>query len=275
MQVYEQVQEAAASVVRSIAPALPRIGVILGSGLGSFADALEDAVAVPYGRIPGFAESSVVGHAGRLVAGLCAGTPVLAMQGRVHAYEGHPMTQVVLPVRTMIAAGCRILIITNASGGIREDLMPGDLVVISDHLNVAGPNPLVGPNDERLGDRFPDMTAAYDLELRAVAHQAANAERLPLKEGVYAYTGGPSYETPAEIRMLRAMGADLCGMSTVAEVIAANHMGARVLGISCVTNQAAGLGGKLSHEEVQETAARVRLPFVGLLSRIVAALRER
>jgi purine-nucleoside phosphorylase len=272
MDSYARMRHAADLIGRRIAPRRPRVGVVLGSGLGSFADTLDDPAAIAYGEIEGFATSSVAGHAGRFVAGGSGAVPVLAMQGRVHAYEGHPIEQVVLPVRAMVAAGCQIVIITNAAGGIRADLRPGDLALISDHVNLTGRNPLAGPNDDRLGPRFPDMSAAYDPELRALAHRAAAAEGLTLKEGVYSWLLGPSYETPAEIRMLRSIGCDLAGMSTVPEVIAAHHMGARVLGVSCVTNMAAGLGGKLSHEEVKETADRVRDAFVRLLSRIVALL---
>ncbi|MCB9556424.1 MAG: purine-nucleoside phosphorylase [Deltaproteobacteria bacterium] len=267
--------ERAAELIRKrIAPHTPELGVILGSGLGAFGDALGDPVAVPYAEIPGFAQSSVAGHAGRLVAGLCGKRTVVAMQGRVHFYEGHPLSQIVLPIRALILAGCKTLVITNAAGGIRDDLYPGDLVLISDHINLSGQNPLIGPNDERFGVRFPDMSTIYDPELRVLAHQQAQAEGIDLKEGVYSWLSGPSYETPAEIRMLRRMGADLCGMSTVPEAIVCRHMGARVLGISCVTNKAAGLGGKLSHEEVAETAGRVRDTFIALLSRICSAIRE-
>ncbi|MFH1131317.1 MAG: purine-nucleoside phosphorylase [Pseudomonadota bacterium] len=273
-EIQEEVQKAAAFVVRAIAPRLPKIGVVLGSGLGQFADALEDPIALSYGNIPGFAETRVEGHLGRLVGGYCAGTPVFAMQGRIHFYEGHPMSQVVLPIRTMIAAGCKILVITNAAGGIGADLEIGDLVLISDHINLTGQNPLIGENNESLGPRFPDMSAAYDPELRAIAYQQATAEGLRLKEGVYCGLLGPSYETPAEIRTLRTIGADLVGMSTVCEVIAAVHMGARVLGISCVTNKAAGLGEKLSHEDVKKTGAKVSASLIALISRIVAALGE-
>ncbi len=269
---YAQVREAADYVARAIAPRRPAVGLILGSGLGAFADSLEDAVRVPFGEIPGFASSGVVGHAGRMVAGTCNGVQVLAMQGRVHCYEGHPMTRVVLPARAMISAGCRSLIITNSAGGIRDSFTPGDLVIISDHINMLGQNPLVGANEDRFGPRFPDMTTAYDLELRALARACGRELGLELQEGVYAALLGPSYETPAEIRMLRAMGADLAGMSTVPEVIAARHMGARVLGISCVTNKAAGLAGPLSHDEVTEVATRVRTTFIGLLERVIARL---
>jgi purine-nucleoside phosphorylase len=269
---YDQVQGAAAAVRAAIAPRAPVIGLVLGSGLGSFADALDDAVAVPYGEIPGFARSNVKGHAGQLAAGSCQGVPVLAMQGRVHCYEGHHVSQVVLPVRTMIAAGCGVLIITNAAGGIRKDLDPGNLALITDHINLTGINPLMGENEDRLGPRFPDMSEAYAPGLRALARRAAADEGIPITEGIYGWMLGPSYETPAEIRMLGRAGADLAGMSTVPEVIAANHMGARVLGISCVTNMAAGRGGKLSHDEVKETAERVKHSFIGLLTRILTLL---
>jgi len=253
----------------------PTVGVVLGSGLGLFADTkLTQPVCIPYEEIIGFAVSKVKGHAGRFVAGDCGGVRVLAMQGRVHLYEGHPISQVVLPVRTMIKLGCEVVIITCAAGGINPDFDPGDLALITDHINLTGQNPLVGDNDNRLGTRFPDMSEAYDLELRALAHEQAQALSFTLQEGVYAWFLGPSYETPAEIRMARTIGADLAGMSTVPEVIAARHMGARILGISCVTNMAAGLQGALSHDEVKETAERVKDRFVGLLTRVVTALGE-
>ena len=269
-----QVKKAAQAITKAITPRRPKIGMVLGSGLGSFADTLRDAVTLPYGEIPGFAESPVKGHAGQLVAGVCHDVVVLVMQGRVQLYEGHPISQVVLPTRALVAAGCGVLIITNASGGIRNSLAPGDLVGITDHINLTGQNPLVGANEDELGTRFPDMSNAYDAELRALAHRAALAEGITLKEGVYGWMIGPSYETPAEIRMLRAVGGDLAGMSTVPEVIAAHHMGARVLGISCVTNMAAGLGGKLSHDEVKKTANRAEQAFTALLDRSVAMMRE-
>lgn len=270
----ERVERAAGDIVRAIAPRLPKVGVVLGSGLAAFADALEQPVVVPYDAISGYATSSVEGHPGRLVAGLCGGVPVLVMQGRVHRYEGHSMEQVVLPVRSMIAAGCHKLIVTNAAGGIRDDLDPGDLVLITDHINLIGDSPLVGAADSRLGPRFVDMSRAYDPELRMLAHAQSFAEGMMLKEGVYCAVLGPAYETPAEVRMLRALGADLVGMSTVPEVLAANQMGARVLGISCVTNKAAGLGGKLSHDEVQQVADQVHQAFVALLSRVVALIKD-
>lgn len=274
MSIYDEVQLAAETVTREIFPHDPTVGIVLGSGLGSFADTLEDDCVVDYGEVPGFASSAVAGHAGQFVAGCWQQTTVLAMQGRVHCYEGHPISQVVLPVRTMIQVGCKVVIITNAAGGIRQDYVPGDLVLITDHINQTGLNPLVGDNDDRLGPRFPDMSACYDPELRAMAHKVAGGLGITLKEGVYNWMLGPSYETPAEINMSRTMGADLAGMSTAPEVIAARHMGARVLGISCVTNKAAGMQADLSHEEVKETASRVKDTFITLVGAIVAALGQ-
>ncbi len=272
--VFEQVEAAAETVNREIFPHDPTVGIVLGSGLGSFADSLEDPAHVQYGQIPGFAESKVKGHAGKLVAGVSGGTTVLAMQGRVHCYEGHPISQIVLPIRTMVHVGCKIVIITNAAGGIRTSFTPGDLALITDHINMTGINPLMGDNDDRLGPRFPDMSAAYDPELRELAHQVSAQEGIPLKDGVYNWLLGPTYETPAEIRMARTVGADLAGMSTVPEVIAARHMGARILGVSCVTNMAAGLQQSLSHEEVKETASRVKETFIHLITSLVAALKD-
>ena len=272
---FERVAKAATVLAERIAPHRPQIGVVLGSGLGSFADALEQPRAVAYAELPGFATSSVAGHAGQLVAGRCGGRPVLVMSGRVHAYEGHDLATVVLPTRVLCAVGCHIIVLTNAAGAINSDFDPGDLVVISDHINMTGLNPLVGPEAARFGPRFVDLTRVYDPELRALAHQQGRAESLKVKEGVYCWMLGPSYETPAEVRMLRTLGADLCGMSTVPEAIVANQAGARVLGISCVTNKAAGLGQKLTHEDVQETAAAARPRFIALLSRICAAVELR
>jgi purine-nucleoside phosphorylase len=215
----------------------------------------------------------VVGHAGQIVFGRRGGVEVLALQGRIHYYEGHDLQRVVFPARVLIAAGCKTLIITNAAGGIDASLRPGELVILRDHLNLMGGSPLRGANDERLGARFPDMTTAYDPELRALAAAAGNDVGLTLREGVYAGLPGPQYETPAEVRMLRVLGADLAGMSTVPEVIAAVHMGARVLGLSCCTNLAAGISPhKLSHAEVTETAARVRDQFIALIDRVLVRL---
>ncbi|MEZ5398174.1 MAG: purine-nucleoside phosphorylase [Bryobacteraceae bacterium] len=251
----------------------PRIGVVLGSGLGAFADTLGDAAAFPYHEIPGWPQSTAVGHAGRLVVGLHRGAPLAVMSGRAHLYEGHSIDKVVFGVRALAALGVRSIIFTNAAGGINLRYSQGALVLVSDHINLQGVNPLSGPNDDELGPRFPDMSDAYDPALRAIAHRAAASIGIQLNEGVYAGLLGPSYETPAEIRYLRAIGADLVGMSTVPEVIAARHMGVRCLAISCVTNMAAGvLPQKIHHGEVLETGARVRDTLVELIGRIVAEM---
>lgn len=270
---YDRIQLAVKAIRDRIGDRAPQVGFVLGSGLGGWADRLEDAVAIDYGELPGFAVSKVVGHAGRLVVGRSGGVTCAAMQGRVHFYEGHDLKRVTFPIRTLVALGCRTLVITNAAGGVNAALSPGDLVLISDHLNLFPEGPLRGENDTRLGPRFPDMTRAYPPELRELARRAGRAIGLELRQGVYAGLPGPTYETPAEIRMLRTLGADLCGMSTVPEVIVANHQGAGVIGISCVTNMAAGItGAKLSHDEVTETAARVRATFTALLDRVVVEL---
>jgi purine-nucleoside phosphorylase len=271
-----ELQAAVDAVKRALpAGARPTVGLILGSGLGAFADGLDGRVAVPFDRIPGFPASTVVGHAGNVVYGRAGGVEVLALQGRIHSYEGHDLARVAFPARVLILCGCTIIIITNAAGGVDATLVPGEIVILSDHLNLMGGSPLRGPNDERLGPRFPDMTRAYDRELRALAAAAGRDVGLTLREGVYAGLPGPQYETPAEVRMLRTLGADLAGMSTVPEVIVAAHMGARVLGLSCCTNLAAGVTGeKLSHDEVTETATRVRGQFTALLQRILERLAE-
>lgn len=269
-----ELQDAVAAVRRALpAGAKPTVGLILGSGLGAFADTLEGRVAVPFEKIPGLPPSTIVGHAGNVVYGKKSGVELLALQGRVHYYEGHDLQRVAFPARVLVAAGCKTLIVTNAAGGVDATLAGGDIVILSDHLNLLGGSPLRGPNDDSLGPRFPDMTEAYDKKLRALAAAAGRDVGLTLREGVYAASPGPQYETPAEVRMLRSLGADLVGMSTVPEVIAAVHMGARVLGLSCCTNLAAGVTGeKLSHAEVTETAARVRDQFIALISRIVERL---
>jgi purine-nucleoside phosphorylase len=255
------------------AGARPTVGLILGSGLGGFADRLDDRVAIPYPRIHGFMPSTVVGHSGNLVYGRHGGVEVLALQGRAHFYEGHELARVAFPARVLIAAGCRTLIITNAAGGVDPTLQPGQIVILQDHLNLMGGSPLRGPNEDTLGPRFPDMTEVYPAALRALAAEAGRDVGLTLRAGVYAALSGPSYETPAEVRMLRILGADMCGMSTVPEAIVASHMGARVLGLSCVTNLAAGITGeKLSHDEVTATAERVRVDFERLLGRILERL---
>jgi purine-nucleoside phosphorylase len=251
----------------------PRIGVVLGSGLGAFANALEASCAVPYARLPGMPRARVAGHAGNFVAGTHAGVSLCVMQGRVHAYEGHGASEVVRGVRAMITLGVRTLILTNAAGGIRSDLAPGELMLIADHLNLTGASPLIGPNDDALGPRFPALSNAYEPRLRALAEKLAREQHAPIKSGVYAGLLGPAYETPAEVRMLRAWGADAVGMSTVLETIAARHMGAAVLGISCITNRAAGLDDNTpNHAEVQATARTVEGRFVRLLAGLVSAL---
>ncbi|HEX4770935.1 MAG TPA: purine-nucleoside phosphorylase [Bryobacteraceae bacterium] len=262
----------AVELIHSRTPLRPSIAVVLGSGLGAFADSLGEALRMPYADIPGLPASTAIGHKGELVVGKLkdSGTPVAVMSGRFHLYEGYTAREVTAGVRLFHALGIRSLVLTNAAGGINLDYGRGALVAISDHINLQGDNPLKGPNDDTLGPRFPDMTEAYSPRLRSLAKQAAEKLGIPLHEGVYAGLLGPSYETPAEIRFLKAIGADLVGMSTVAETIAANHMGMEVLGISCVTNLAAGLSGeKLNHEEVLEVGRRVSGTFLKLLSAVL------
>jgi purine-nucleoside phosphorylase len=267
----------AAEAIRKRDERTPRAALVLGSGLGAYADTLKRQNRIPYAEIPGFAISTVAGHAGTLVIGEVEGMPVAVMQGRVHLYEGLGAAAVTFPVRALHRLGATHLLITNSAGAVREQYAPGDLVLLRDHLNLTGTNPLLGDNDERFGPRFPDMTDAYDPELRELALDVAAEQRIALKTGVYAGLLGPTYETPAEVRMVRALGGDLVGMSTVLEVIVARHMGMRVLGCSCASNLAAGLSeGPLTHEEVTETAERVRVTFEklidGVLRRLAAAL---
>jgi purine-nucleoside phosphorylase len=262
--------ERAAKLVLSKTKLRPKIALVLGSGLGAFADELAEATRIPYARIPGFPRSTVVGHPGRLVVGKAGGIAVAAMQGRVHFYEGYSAREVVFPMRVLGRMGIRTAILTNAAGGISRDYHRGVLVVIRDHINLQGTNPLIGSNDERFGPRFPDMTEAYSKSYREVALSEGKRLGIEVHEGVYAALSGPSYETPAEIRCLRTVGADLVGMSTVPEVIVARHMGIRVLGISCVTNMAAGiLDQPLDHAEVLETVERVKGQFIALLRAII------
>jgi len=264
---------AAAQAVSARSATAPQVGLILGSGLGGFGDGLARATAIDYGDIPYFPRSHVPGHKGRLVIGERAGVRCVAMQGRVHLYEGHSAATVAFPARVLIALGARVIIVTNAAGGVNPAWPGGTLMLIRDHIDLLRDHALRGPNDERLGPRFPDMTAAYAPELRALATRAAAGAGIALAEGVYAAMPGPTYETPAEIRMLQLLGADAVGMSTVPEVCVARHMGARVIGVSCITNQGAGISGQpLSHDEVTETAARVRSTFEALLDAILAAL---
>lgn len=267
MNAVTQILDDAVRFVRARTPAKPLVGVVLGSGLGAWADALTSAVSIPYAEIPHMPMSTVAGHAGNLVLGLAGDVPVACLQGRVHPYEGHPAVRTVFGVRLLARLGCQAAVLTNAAGGIRGTFKAGDFMLLSDHLNLSGMNPLVGPNENALGPRFPDMSTAYDAELRALARAAAAEVGVPLHEGVYAALLGPSYETPAEIRMLRGFGADAVGMSTALEVIALRHLGVRCGAISCITNLAAGLSpSELNHAEVEETARRVREQFKLLLS---------
>lgn len=264
----KRIDEAAAKVLAVCGKA--DIGVILGSGLGDYAEALEDAVKLPYSEIPGFPRSTVAGHAGMWCCGTLYGKRVVMMQGRFHYYEGYGMKDVTLPVRVMQKIGVKTLVVTNAAGGVNLGYHPGELMVIGDMFSMTAQNPLIGPNLDAFGPRFPDMSCAFDKELRALAHECANEQGFALREGVYAQMTGPTYETPAEIRMLRTLGADAVGMSTVPEVIVARHGGMRVLGISCITNMAAGiLDQPLDHAEVTETANRVKGQFRNLLDRII------
>jgi purine-nucleoside phosphorylase len=262
--------ESAAQFLLSQTALRPTIGLILGSGLGAFADSLTDAARVPYAQIPAFPRSTAIGHAGQMVIGKAGAVAVAAMQGRAHLYEGYSAQEVAFPIRVFGRMGVRAVILTNAAGGINLKYQQGALVLIKDHINLQGHNPLVGPNDDRFGLRFPDMTQAYYRAYGKAAQEEASKLGLTLEDGVYAALLGPSYETPAEIRHLRTIGADLVGMSTVAEVIAARHMGIKVLAISCVTNMAAGiLDQPLSHQEVLETGEKVRGQFEALLRAVL------
>ena len=268
--------QAAVAAVRAHHPARPEVGLVLGSGLGEYAEGLAHATAIAYADIPHFPASHVAGHKGRLVLGDRAGARCVAMQGRVHLYEGHSAATVAFGARVLVALGARVLIITNAAGGLNPAWPPGTLMLIRDHLDFLRDHALRGPNDERLGKRFIDMTDAYATALRGLVRDAAAGAGIAIEEGVYAAMPGPTYETPAEVRMVRQLGGDAVGMSTVPEVCVARHMGARVIGISCITNQAAGISGQpLSHEEVEETAARTRPTFQRLLDAIIGALVER
>jgi purine-nucleoside phosphorylase len=276
---FERVTEAAAFLRGRLGGLTPRIGMVLGSGLGAVADALSEPVAVPCAEIPHFPQSTVEGHTGRMVAGRLGSVPVVVMQGRVHFYEGYSPLEVTFPMRVLGALGLHAVVLTNAAGGIAEGLQVGQLVALSDHINLMGWNPLAGPNQARFayrpgaGLRFFDMTEAYSKRLRALARKAAAEEGFALDEGVYLAVSGPSFETPAEIRAFRGMGATLVGMSTVPETIVARHMGLEVLGLSCVTNLAAGLGAaELSHEEVFAAGRRVEQRLAGLLRRLAPAM---
>lgn len=265
--------DGAVEAIRARADRAPRVGIVLGSGLGGLVDAVDVDAKISYPEIPGFAASTVAGHAGALAVGRLGGTPVAVMAGRVHLYEGYPIDDVVFPIRVLVRLGAEIIVVTNASGGIHPDFRTHDFMVIRDHLNLTGRNPLVGPNVDALGPRFPDMTAPYDTALAELAHEVARRQGIVLRDGVYAGVLGPSFETPAEIRMLRTLGADAVGMSTVNEVIAVRHMGARVLGLSCITNLASGLSeSPLSHEDVSTAARQVGSRFTALVTETVQAL---
>jgi purine-nucleoside phosphorylase len=267
--------ERAAKFILAKAKLRPRIGLVLGSGLGAFADELAGATRIDYKKIPHFPRSTAIGHAGRMVVGKVGTLPVAAMQGRVHFYEGYARSEVIFPMRVMARMGIRAVLITNAAGGINRNFKQGCLVVLRDHINLQGTNPLIGPNEERFGLRFPDMTQVYWKRYQDAALQEGRRLGIEMSEGVYAALTGPSYETPAEIRYLRAIGADLVGMSTVPEVIAAAHLGIRVLGISCVTNMAAGiLDQPITAEEVLETGERVKADFVALLRAVIPRMNE-
>ena len=251
----------------------PEIGLILGSGLGVLGDEIEEAVSISYSEIPHFPDSTVSGHKGKLIIGLLEGKTVIAMQGRFHYYEGYSLNQVTFPVRVMKQLGIESIIVTNAAGGINESFHPGNLMIISDHINNIGDNPLLGKNDETLGERFPDMSKAYDPKLIQHASDCAKELNLQVHKGVYAANSGPTYETPAEVNMLRLWGADAVGMSTVPEVIVARHAGIRVLGISCISNMAAGiLDQPLAHSEVIETTERAREDFLKLVKKIISTI---
>lgn len=267
--------EQAARTIRSRTSLEPQVALVLGSGLGGFADEFADARAIPYGEIPGFATSTAEGHAGRLVIGKVGLVPVIAMQGRVHFYEGYTLEEVTFPIRVFKLLGIKRLILTNAAGGIDIELSQGALMVISDHLNLMGVNPLHGPNDERFGPRFPDLSEAYSRDLQQQVVEVARNLGIEIRRGIYAALAGPSYETPAEIHMLRACAADAVGMSTVPETIVARHMGIEVLGISCITNMAAGISDEpINHAEVIETGRRVRDTFTKLLRGVISQLAD-
>jgi purine-nucleoside phosphorylase len=264
---------AAIEYIRSRTKAAPRVAVVLGSGLGAFADELTDRTEISYSDIPQWPASTAIGHAGKLVLGKLDGLDVAVMAGRSHLYEGYTPAQVTMGVRVLHGLGVRTIVFTNAAGGINLSFGQGALVLISDHINLQGSNPLIGPNDDTLGPRFPDMSDAYSAECRAIAHEVGSQLGIALADGVYAAVTGPSYETPAEIRFMRTIGADLVGMSTVPEVIVANHLGMRALAISCVTNMAAGiLPQKINHEEVLETGRRVRDTLVRFLKALLPRL---
>src|ERR1044072_6673520 len=272
MNVYDRA-ERAAQQIRSRTKMTPSIAVVLGSGLGAFADELADSTAVAYKEIPGFAQATVEGHAGKLVIGKAGDVPIAAMQGRFHFYEGYSLDDVTFPIRVLKLLGVQTLILTNAAGSLNTEVTPGSLMVISDHINLMGANPLIGPNDNRFGPRFPDLTSTYDPDLQNLVIEEAKAIDIDMRRGVYAALSGPSYETPAEIHMVRTLGADAVGMSTVPEAIVARHMEMSLIGISCITNLAAGVSNRpIDHSQVMEIGKRVRAEFTELLRRVIAKL---
>ncbi len=271
---YKKLKEAA-QYIKSVTNVRPQIGLVLGSGLGAFVDRIQNKIVIPYQDIPHFKQCTVEGHEGRLILGTIADVPCVVLQGRLHVYEGHPMEDIVFPTRVMATLGIEILILTNAAGGINQTFRPGDLVLMEDHINLMGHNPLVGPNISELGPRFPDMTEAYAKDLRNIFQKASLNLGREIKKGVYAALLGPTYETPAEIRMMRIIGADMVGMSTAPEAIAANHLGLKVCGISCITNMAAGIEQRaLSHDDVKDMAAKVMEHFSNLLCEGIKLIKE-
>lgn len=269
--VYEHARDAA-NYIKEQGVGEVEVGLILGSGLGDLADEIENPIIIQYTDIPSFPESTVEGHKGQLVYGTLGGKKVLALQGRFHYYEGYSMNTVTFPVRVMSALNTESLIVTNAAGGVNESFTPGDLMLITDHINFFGTNPLIGKNDDKFGPRFPDMSQAYDLDYQKVAYEVAEKLNVDLKQGVYFGMTGPTYETPAEIRMVRTMGGDAVGMSTVPEVIVARHAGIRVVGISCITNLAAGMGAELNHEDVIEVSARIKVTFKEFITNLLETI---
>lgn len=263
------------AVIREKTSFRPEVALVLGSGLGGFGELVEEALRIPYASLPGFPVSTVPGHAGQFILGYVRGVPVIVMQGRVHYYEGYPMEDVVMPIRIMGMLGAKKLILTNAAGGVNTAFTPGDLMLLEDHISAFVPSPLRGENLDALGTRFPDMSCVYDIPLRQAAEEAAGSRGITLQKGVYLQWQGPNFESPAEIRMFRTLGADAVGMSTVCEAIAARHMGLRVCAVSCITNMACGiLPQPLSHEEVQETASRVRDKFESLVQEMIRSFAD-
>ena len=268
----EQIQKAA-QFIKSQTALKPATGLILGSGLGEFVNIMEKDVIIPFSEIPGFQATAVEGHKGHLIIGKISGKPVFALQGRYHYYEGHTMHEVVFPVRTLSILGIQNLVITNSAGGLQKGMKAGDLMIIEDHINLMGNNPLIGPNLKDLGPRFPDMTEAYDKVLRQKLESAFNKLNIPFKTGIYCGMSGPTYETPAEVRYIQQIGCSAVGMSTVPECIAAHHLGVRVVALSCITNLAAGISEyKLSHQEVTETAKRVEKDFASVLKELISQI---